>query len=218
MALLPAELAEEYTAASRAWLERAVIGLNLCPFAQSVHARGQIRWVVSDATTEDTLLADLAAELRHLQSADPATTDTTLLIHPFVLGDFAAYNSFLDPAEALVTELGLDGEIQLASFHPAYQFAGTEPDDVTNHTNHSPYPTLHLLREASLERALDGFPEPEKIPEANMETLRRLGHEGWERLGLKPASAGCPVHRPAAPAATDPAGEGQESSPPQKGL
>lgn len=194
MPLLPDLAAAPYVAATRLWLETAVIGLNLCPFAQAVHARGQIRWVVSDATTEDTLLADLAAELRHLESADPARVDTTLLIHPFVLGDFPAYNAFLDPAESLLTELGLDGVIQLASFHPDYQFAGTEPGDVTNHTNHSPYPTLHLLREASLDRALETFPDPERIPEANMETLRRLGDEGWKKLGV-----GCPMHGAAAP-------------------
>jgi len=194
MALLPDAPAEPYVRATRLWLEKAVIGLGLCPFAQAVHARGQIRWVVSDAADEDTLLADLAAELRHLASTDPTVTDTTLLIHPFVLRDFAAYNAFLDPAEEAVAGLGMDGMIQLASFHPDYQFAGTEPGDVTNHTNHSPYPTLHLLREASLEAALQDFPEPEKIPETNMETLRRLGHDGWQRLGLTPPPTGCPAH------------------------
>jgi hypothetical protein len=110
--------------------------------------------------------------------------DTTLLIHPQVLHDFMDYNSFMDPAEALLTSLGLDGVIQLAGFHPGYCFAGVEPDDITHHTNRSPYPMLHLLREESVSRALEGFPEPERIYQANIETLRRLGHAGWKKLGI----------------------------------
>lgn len=176
----------EVIAATRTWLERAVIGLNLCPFAKSVHVRNQIRYVVSEARTEDALLAELRAELNHLQSVSAEEVETTLLIHPWVFADFLEFNAFHDPAEALLEELQLVGEIQIASFHPAFQFAGTEPDDITNCTNRSPYPTLHLLREASIERALESFPRPESIYEANQETLRRLGREGWERLGFKP--------------------------------
>jgi hypothetical protein len=176
-------------AATQAWLERAVIGLNLCPFAKAVHGRGQIRYAVSAAETPEALLADLVCELRTLAAADPAEIDTTLLIHPRVLTDFPDYNDFLDVAEAAIEELGLSGEIQVASFHPAYQFAGSEPEDIDNYSNRSPYPSLHLLREASVERAVAAFPDAAAIFEKNIETLRRLGHEGWQRLGLGAATA-----------------------------
>ena len=164
-------------AATKAWLEKDVIGLNLCPFAKAVHVAGQIRYVVSKASTAWTLLSDLAAELIALHEADPATVDTTLLIHPRVLTDFFEYNDFLGDADAALQRLGLVGTIQIASFHPDYQFADTEPDDPTNRTNRSPYPTLHLLREASIERALEGYPDPDEIPVRNAETMRRLAGE-----------------------------------------
>jgi uncharacterized protein len=179
IATLPAE---EVVAATRAWLEGAVIGLNFCPFAKAVYVKNQIRYAVSKAQTADALLADLVYELRHLQAADPADVDTTLLIHPGVLADFLDFNDFLDVADVAVTELGLAGEIQVASFHPHYQFAGTEPDDIGNYTNRSPYPTLHLLRETSVEHALAAFPDAAQISEKNIETLRRIGHDGWSRL------------------------------------
>ncbi len=169
-------------AATRRWLERAVIGLELCPFAKGVHLSGRIRWVVSRATTPDALLADLGRELQALQAADPDAVDTTLLIHPQALSDFLDYNDFLDVADAALQALGLDEVLQVASFHPRYQFAGTEPDDITNYTNRSPYPTLHLLRQASVDRAVAAFPDPEAIFGANIETLRRLGHAGWAAL------------------------------------
>lgn len=181
--------AEEIVLATRDWLEKAVIGLDLCPFAKAVHLRGQIRYVVSEAETPRDLLEDLAEELQLLAAADPGEVDTTLLIHPRVLADFLDYNDFLGVAEETVAELGLEGEIQVASFHPCYQFAGTAPDDVENYTNRSPYPILHLLREASVERALDAFPEAAQIYEKNIETMRRLGQAGWRRLGIgKPRS------------------------------
>jgi hypothetical protein len=167
---------------TREWLERAVIGLNLCPFAKSAHMRGQIRYVVSDATDEDSLLVDLLQELESLYDADPEQVETTLLVHPYVLGDFLDYNDFLDVADAAVSELGLDGEIQVASFHPDYQFAGTEPDAIENFSNRAPYPTLHLLRESSIARAVAAFPDAASIYERNMDTLRALGHAGWKRL------------------------------------
>ena len=169
-------------AATRRWLQRAVIGLNLCPFAKSVQAKDQVRFVLSEATTPDALLEDLAAELAWLNDTDPAVVDTTLLIHPWVLGDFHDYNDFLDQADAAVDALGLEGEIQVASFHPDYQFAGTAFDDVGNCTNRSPYPILHLLREASVERAVAAFPDPDAIVERNIATLGRLGAEGYRRL------------------------------------
>jgi hypothetical protein len=177
---LPAS--DRVVAETRAWLRRAVIALNLCPFARAVDVKDQIRYVVSDATDEETLLEQLVEELRRLAAADPAAVDTTMLIHPGVLREFADFNDFLEIADAAVEELGLEGVLQVASFHPDFQFADTEPDDVTNATNRAPYPTLHLLREASVDRAVTAFPEAEAIFERNMETLERLGPEGWARV------------------------------------
>ncbi|MGA0609011.1 DUF1415 domain-containing protein [Caldimonas sp. KR1-144] len=166
----------------RAWVERAVIGLNLCPFARAVQVKGQVRYVVTPAEDEDALLAALCEEMHRLADADPAAHDTTLLIHPRVLGDFLDYNDFLEAADAAVDELGYAGVLQVASFHPRYQFEDTDEDDVTNATNRAPYPTLHLLREASVDRAVDAFPEAESIYERNIETLERLGADGWAEL------------------------------------
>jgi len=180
---------EAIVAATKLWLERAVIGLDLCPFAKAVHVRDQIRYVVSDAETAEALLADLTVELQALSEADPAVVETTLLIHPRVLGDFLEYNDFLGAANAAVAGLGLAGEIQIASFHPRYRFAGSGPNDIENYTNRSPYPMLHLLREASVERAVAAFPDTARIYEKNVATLRRLGREGWDRLGLTPPAA-----------------------------
>lgn len=176
--------AEKIIAATQAWLEKAVIGLNLCPFAKAVHIKKQIRYVVSDANTADALRAELIRELLMLQATDPVDIDTTLLIHPYVLGDFLDYNDFLDIVESAIDDLALAGEIQVASFHPDYQFAGTAPDDIDNYTNRSPYPTLHLLRETSIERAVAAFPDAALIFEKNIATMRRIGHDGWLRLGL----------------------------------
>jgi len=165
---------DEAVAATKAWLEKDVIGLNLCPFAQAVHAAGQIRYFVSDAETVKALRADLLEELLFLKEADPEKVDTTLLIHPRLLSDFYEFNDFLDIADDVLKDLGLRGDIQIASFHPQFQFEGTEPADVTNRTNRSPYPTLHLLREASVERALENYPDADAIPQRNIETMRRL--------------------------------------------
>lgn len=168
--------------ATRAWVDRAVIGLNLCPFAKAVEAKSLLRYVCCPATTEVDLLTALAAELQALAAADPAEVETTLLIHPDVLGDFLDFNDFLGLADDLLVSLGLDGEIQIASFHPDYQFAGTAPDAIENHSNRSPYPTLHLLRERSIDAAVAAFPDAADIYERNIETLRRLGIDGWRRL------------------------------------
>ena len=176
---------DEFISATREWLERAVIGLNLCPFAKAVHLKGQIRYVVSAARTETELLDDLKAELQTLHATPPESVETTLLIHPQVLQDFAAYNAFLDLAEAALAEAGLVGEIQLASFHPRYQFAGTAPEDISNYTNRAPHPTLHLLREASLSRAVKSFPDTASIYETNVAIMQKLGPAGWAKLGLK---------------------------------
>jgi len=175
---------KEVVTATRTWLERAVIGLNLCPFAKAVHLKNQIRYAVSAAQTPEELLADLVSELRLLQAADPSEIETTLLVHPGVLTDFFDYNEFLELADAAVAGEGLEGEIQLASFHPHYQFAGTGPEDIENYSNRSPYPMLHLLREASIARAVAVFPDAGQIFERNIETLRRLGHDGWRRLWI----------------------------------
>jgi uncharacterized protein len=167
-------VSEEAITRTVAWLEKAVIGLNLCPFAKAVHVRGQIRYVVSEATRGRELLVDLERELKALHEAPATEVDTTLLIHPRALRDFFAYNDFLGEADALLEELGLDGTLQIASFHPDYCFADAPTDDPANFTNRSPYPMLHLLREESVARAVESFPEPSKIYERNMETLRAL--------------------------------------------
>ena len=173
---------EHVIAETRAWLVRAVVGLNLCPFAKAVHARDQVRYVVSNATTSDTLLAELCDQMQRLVAADPELVDTTLLIHPQVLQDYLDFNDFLGVADAALKTAGLEGVLQIASFHPFFQFAGTGPDDVTNATNRSPYPTLHLLREQSVDRAVATGPGAETIYEANMRTLHTLGAEGWAAL------------------------------------
>ena len=176
--------AEAIVVATRAWLEKAVIGLNLCPFAKAVHIGDRIRYAVSVAETPGELRADLADELEALAAADPGEIETTLLIHPRVFADFLDYNDFLEVADETLEDLDLVGEIQVASFHPGYQFAGTEPDDIENYTNRSPYPMLHLLRESSVDAAVAAFPDTAQIYERNIETMRALGHEGWRRLGL----------------------------------
>ena len=166
----------------RRWLERAVIGLNLCPFAKAVYVRDQVRIVASDASTARALLEELGEEMALLRDTPAEQIDTTLLVHPQVLGDFLDYNDFLDDADALVEAMDLDGVLQVASFHPHYQFAGTEPGDVENLTNRAPFPILHLLREASVDRAVAAYAEPEAIIERNVATVRALGHDGWNKL------------------------------------
>ncbi|MDN7675696.1 DUF1415 domain-containing protein [Burkholderia oklahomensis] len=169
----------EILAATRHWLTRAVIGLNLCPFAKSVHVKRQIRYAISRATSLEAALTDLERELRRLEAADPDEIDTTLLIFPNTFGDFLDYNDALWFADRLLQQLRLEGTLQIASFHPHYQFDGTGPDDIENYTNRAPYPILHLLREASIERAVDAFPDAADIYERNQAMLRRLGHAGW---------------------------------------
>ena len=171
---------EAIIARTQHWVTRAVIGLNLCPFAKGVHVKDQIRYVVSEARTLEDALMDLSKELRTLADADPERVDTTLLIVPHALADFTDYNDALYFADRMVKQMQLAGELQVASFHPAYQFEGTEPDAIENYTNRAPYPIFHLLREASIERAVDAFPDAADIYERNMETLRRLGHAGWK--------------------------------------
>jgi hypothetical protein len=167
------------------WLERAVIGLNLCPFAKSVHVKGQIHYRLSHATQKQELLQVLQEELQALQATDPAVRDTTLLILADCFPDFLDFNDFLQDADDVLYTLGLDGTLQIASFHPRFQFAGTTEDDITNFTNRAPFPVLHLIREASIARAVEAFPDAEMIYEKNMRTLEDLGRAGWKELGLE---------------------------------
>jgi len=169
---------------TQVWLERAVIGLNLCPFAKSVFVKKQVRYALTAATTADQLLAELEHELNLLAETDPAELDTTLLIHPQAMTDFLDYHFFLGEVEALLRNLEFDGIFQIASLHPQYEFAGSAPDDIANFTNRSPYPTLHLLRESSIDRAVAAFPDAADIFERNIETMEGLGHEGWKKLWL----------------------------------
>jgi hypothetical protein len=175
----------DIVAATRHWLEVAVIGLNLCPFAKAVHVKHQIRYAVTQANSDSELLAVLRDELSLLAKADANDIDTTLLIHPQALTDFIDYTAFLRQADRLLRSHGHEGTLQIASFHPAYEFAGSAPDDIENCSNRSPYPMLHLLREDSIERAVAVFPDAGEIYERNIETLRRLGHTGWQRLFMQ---------------------------------
>ncbi len=166
------------------WLERAVIGLNLCPFAKAPHIKGQIHYAVSEAKGLEGLRDELIEQLQALAALPAEKRETTLLIVPHMLRDFLDFNDFLDEADGVLQELDLEGEFQVASFHPDFQFAGTEPNDIGNFTNRSPYPTLHLLREASVDRAVEAVPEAETIYEANIATLEKLGLQGWKRLDV----------------------------------
>lgn len=167
---------------TQAWLEKAVIGLNLCPFAKAVHVKQQVRYVLSQAQQPDQLKQDLITELQLIAVSDPQRHDTTLLIHPFVLADFYDFNDFLRTAEQALKKTGLAGVIQIASFHPGYQFTDCGADDIENYTNRAPYPILHLLREDSIEKAVAAFPDASDIYERNIATLRKLGLEGWQNL------------------------------------
>ena len=175
-------MTEHALAETRAWVERAVIGLQLCPFAKAPQVKGQVRYVASSALDADALLSDLVDELKLLAAAPPDRIETTLLVHPDVFAAFEDHNDFLEIAEAALIALDLEGQIQIASFHPDYRFTDSEPDDIANATNRSPHPTLHLLREESIERALATFADPDSIFEANIATMQRLGAEGWAAL------------------------------------
>ena len=185
---LSAESRETILSATRHWLTRAVIGLNLCPFAKSVHVKNQVRYTISEATDMEGVLMDLETELQTLIDADPASVDTTLLVIPHALADFLDYNDCLFFADRMLKQMGLEGELQIASFHPQYQFEGSEPDDIENYTNRAPYPILHLLREASIARAVDAFPDAADIYERNQETMQRLGLEGWRKWMSEPST------------------------------
>jgi hypothetical protein len=178
---------DDYLRDTLRWLERAVIGLNLCPFAKAVHVKGLVHMVVSGADDRAGVLQDLGAQLDELALLDPAVRDTTLLIVPHALHDFLEFNDFLANAERLLRKRGFEGAIQLASFHPHYRFEDVDEDDITNFTNRSPYPILHLLREQSVSRAVEAFPDATAVYEANMRVLRQLGAEGWKALAVGPS-------------------------------
>ena len=175
---------EQVLTQTRHWLEAAVIGLNLCPFAKAVYVKNQVRLVVSHARHADDLLEELDRELDLLVATPAEEIDTTLLIHPTLFEDFLDFNDFLEVAEGVVAEHELEGVVQLASFHPQFQFDGTEPDAISNYTNRAPFAILHLLREGSVERAVAAFPQADAIFEVNIATLEKLGHAGWKSLGL----------------------------------
>lgn len=172
--------------ATKLWLEKAVIGLNLCPFAKSVYVKNQVRIVVADTRDPRRLLEILADELRLLADSEPEQIDTTLLVHPWCLTRFLDFNEFMGVADAVLAELGLEGTLQVADFHPKFQFADTTLNDISNYTNRSPYPTLHLIRESSIDKAVEAFPDAAVIFESNIAKLEELGIEGWKALGLKP--------------------------------
>ncbi len=166
---------ESVIASTKCWLENIVIGLNLCPFAKAIHVQNQIRYRVSTARCNQELMDDLQFELTLMLDTAPEDIESTLLIHPEVLNDFSAYNLFLADCDQAILDSELEGIIQIASFHPQYQFAGTKSDDVTNYTNRSPFPILHLLREASVTQAVESYPNVDGIYQKNMATLKKLG-------------------------------------------
>jgi len=174
---------------TRRWLERAVIGLNLCPFAKAVHAKRLVHYAVYLPQEEGELIDMLMAEAQALHTCAVSERDTTLLIAPNTLADFLDFNDFVNRAERLLARAGFEGELQLASFHPHFQFAGTEAGDMGNMTNRAPYPTLHLLREDSVSRAVAAFPDAEAIFGHNIQTLEELGPEGWASLDVGPRGA-----------------------------
>jgi len=175
---------EAVLAATQRWLERAVIGLNLCPFAKAVHTKKQIHYAISHATAAPELLDELRGELIGLAQAEPSVRDTTLWILPHQFPEFLEFNTFCAQGERVLVALDLVGVLQIASFHPGFQFAGTLPDDITNCTNRAPYPMLHLLRESSMDRAVAAYPQAETIYQKNIETLQALGPAGWAALGV----------------------------------
>ena len=178
-------VSEDAIARTQAWIEHAVVGLNLCPFAKAPMVKGQIRYVPSETDDPRVLLDLLCDEMRALIAADPVRIETTLVIHPNVLNDFEDFNDFLGAADAALADMGYEGVLQIASFHPQYRFEGTDADDVSNATNRAPYPTLHLLREASVDRAVEALPQAEAIYESNVRTLEALGAEGWRALSAR---------------------------------
>ncbi|EEZ75509.1 hypothetical protein NEILACOT_04479 [Neisseria lactamica ATCC 23970] len=175
---------EHIAQATRQWLEKAVIGLNLCPFSKAPYIKNLVRITISKARHSDGFLEDLDKELQILGKSMPSEIETTLLVHPTLFPDFSRFNDFLDFADTAIIENGLEGIIQIAPFHPDFQFEGTDSDDIGNYTNRSPYPTLHLIREDSIAKAAQAFPDASAIFERNIALLEKMGHEGWAKLGI----------------------------------
>ena len=169
---------------TRQWLEKAVIGLNLCPFAKAPHVKNLVRISVSQARHLDGFLEDLDRELQLLGNTPADELETTVLVHPTLFPDFDTFNQMLDIADAAVVDNGLEGIVQIAPFHPGFQFEGTDSDDISNYTNRSPYPTLHLIREDSIAKAAQAFPDASAIFERNIALLEEMGHEGWDKLDI----------------------------------
>lgn len=173
---------DDVLAATRRWLEQAVIGLNLCPFAKSVYVKDQVRLVVSRARHLDAFLDDLDRELELLKTTPAEQVDTTLLVHPTLFPEFLVFNDFLNVADDVLVEHELEGVIQIAPFHPDFVFEGEDEADMSHFTNRSPFPMLHLIREESLEKAIASFGDTDVIYERNIDVLRKLGPEGWRSL------------------------------------
>jgi hypothetical protein len=173
---------------TRRWLERAVVGLNLCPFAKAVLVKQQVHIVATEADDPTGILDAFARELDALASLDPGERDTTLLVVARGMEDFLTFLDVVARAERLLRKRGLEGVVQLAHFHPAFVFADSDEDDIGNYTNRSPHPVLHLLREESIARAVAAFPDPAAIYQANMQRLQELGRAGWDALGVGPTT------------------------------
>ena len=178
---LDIDIVSEHT---KQWLEKAVIGLNLCPFAKAPHVKNLVRIVVSEARHLDGFLEDLDRELQLLGNTPASELETTLLVHPTLFPDFETFNQMLEIADNAVVENELEGIVQIAPFHPDFQFEGTEADDISNYTNRSPYPTLHLIREDSITKAAEAFPDASAIFDRNIALLEKMGHEGWDKLDI----------------------------------
>lgn len=180
-AYLDIDIVSEHT---KQWLEKAVIGLNLCPFAKAPHVKNLVRIVVSKARHLDGFLEDLDRELQLLGNTPASELETTLLVHPTLFPDFETFNQMLEIADDAVVENELEGIVQIAPFHPDFQFEGTEANDISNYTNRSPYPTLHLIREDSITKAAEAFPDASAIFDRNIALLEKMGHEGWDKLDI----------------------------------
>jgi hypothetical protein len=189
---------------TKKWLLEAVVGLNLCPFAKAVVVKDMVRYRVCASSQPADLLAMLREELQYLAAADPDRLDTTLLIAPNALPYFLDFNDFLADCDDMLIDLALDGVLQVADFHPHYQFGGTDADDIENFTNRTPYPTLHLLREASIDKAVAAYPDASLIFERNMEILNKLGHDGWAQLDISSRLHNCAMSKYKLAAASKP--------------
>ncbi|KKN38629.1 hypothetical protein LCGC14_0751600 [marine sediment metagenome] len=171
---------EDIVKSVQKWVNTFVMDMNLCPFAKHEMLKNRVRFATTKAISEEELLRSLQDELELLNN--DSSVETSLLIHPNVLQDFYDYNEFLSYADELLLEMGLEGIYQIASFHPHYQFGGTNPDDAENYTNRSPYPLLHLIREASLERAIEEYPDVDQVPIRNVALMNSLGQNKLQAL------------------------------------